>query len=354
MNTIYEQVNAQAALDVQLATNIQPDHHLDCSSIEVDQLNIDDSIDTKATCQNDETHTHVDKRSMKSRFHCLPLVLLKTKKDNGVAVSSTSVDITHEPMSSLRFSSEAMEAMKSDKKGNGYIHQKEINTTKEKAMNEVDFSSWPVAVEGLNDRLERLERAIIQLAENGAQPRIPPRDDRDRVIQLYDRIPNKITIQYFLNTGKKILPRIKLELRHKVRDSNGKPYYPAYQTLYGNCYSDYGRTKLDKFTKYSINYEHIDQISPLRDFVSRAIRELDGENDYLGTFFYEPDTTEIFPHAYVLFNKNDQYGKLFLFNGENFIGEEFEFTKSKAKEGVKSPDGIYTINQDRISDMLGL
>ena len=325
---IAEREHAALMCEADIATT--PTHQ------QVDQLN---------TSDNNNIDVQVgDNRSMESRFHCLLLSSLNPIEDNGVAVLSPSVDITDEPISPLRFPSEAI---KTTEDINLIFHKELIRL-------DTDISSLRGAIENQSERFERLERWIERLVENGDRRDTRSRNDVNRILQLYDQIPNKITIQYFLNTGKKIPPRVKIELRNKVRDSNGKPYYPAYQTLYGNCYDDFGISKFDKFSKYSINSDFGDDTKPIQNFISDVRSAFTDNKDMLGTFFYDVDTTEIFLHAYAVINKAEGWGKLFLYDGSDFVEDAFEFAASKAKDRSKSPDGIYTINQNNIAEMLGM
>lgn len=352
MNKILEQIIQKIENRKSLDNLIDTYMHLAHKPVENYPHGVPIYFDNKLVEQNTDIRgtSLVDTKAIKSRFHCLPLDLDKAIEDNGVAVLSPSVDITHDSISPLHSSFEAIKTTDDI----NIEYNEELIPTNNKVICDADILSLRLAIETQNERLERLERAIERLAENGERSNTQPRSEVNRIIQLYDQTPNKITIQYFLNTGKKIPPRVKLELRHKVRDINGKPYYPTYQTIYGNCYKDYGISKFDKFSKFSINDVFCDDMKPLREFISDARSALTETDDMIGTFFYDVDTTEIFLDAYVVINKTDGWGKLFLYNGNEFSEEAFEFATSKARAGSKCPDGIYTINHDKITNMLGL
>ncbi len=202
-------------------------------------------------------------------------------------------------------------------------------------------------------RLSRLEALVCEIHDLIMKDSSAGTDKADaditRIIQFKEKQPTKIIIQYFLNTGKKMPPRIKLELKHKVKDGNKKAYYKTYQTLFGNCYHDYGLFKLDKMSKLSINETHEYEIQKLRDLISDISRRFSDDGDLMATFFYNVETSEVLTGAFVFVNKITMDGLALFYNGRSFIDEELEFVSSKGVGNPGSADGYYAINHDRIS-----
>ena len=359
MNKILEQIIQKIETKKAATDSIQTNTNTDYKSVEIistdEFIYLDNQLDQRSS--NFVCDTHNEMKATNSRFHCLPLDLDKTKEDNGVAVLSPSVDITNDLISPLRSSHEAIKTTDD----NNIENNEDLISTDKKDIYDVDVLSLRLAIETQNERLERLERAIerldnsiVILAENLGRSNAGSKISAKRILQLDEQLPDKITIQYFSNTGRTVPPRVKLELQHKQLDKNGKPYYTVYQKLYGDCYKDFGRTKLDKFMGYAINYDYRSHIEPLQDFVHRMTRDLEKETECLGAFLYEKDTIEIFYHAYIIINIAQCHGNIFLYDGNDFAEEAFAFAPSKAKDGPKSPDGIYIMNKNKISELLGL
>ena len=304
----------------------------------------------------------IDKRSMDRRCHCLHCLSMdKTKEDNGTAISSTSVDINRDHINDdtcLHRQSDHLNILEY----NSLSHEVKVIGDTDKVYSdygpevlmraiERQNSRLEAAIEQMNSRTERIETAIERLFDHitDIEQARDTNNSEDGIIQFSDQIPHKITVQYFLNDGKKTPPRIKLELREMVRDVNKKPYYKAYQTVYGTCYRDFGRTKIDQLLKLSVNERYADEISLLRSLVSSSYRRLSDDIDMIGTFFYDKDTNEIFTGAFMIINKADELGRIFIHNGVDFSDVDFEFNPSKSKGKPKGADGIYTINQDIIN-----
>ena len=329
----------------------QPDEHAKSALITISDIPLE-------PCDISDT----DKGSMDRRCHCLHCLSMdKTKEDNGTAISSTSVDINRDHIydgTCLLLQSDHMN--KSNEKTSS--HEIDVISDTDKVYSdygpavlmraiERQNSRLEAAIEQMNSRTERIEAVIERLLDH-----ITDREqscDKNHfeygIIQFFDQIPHKITVQYFLNDGKKTPPRIKLELREMVRDANKKPYYKAYQTVYGTCYRDFGRTKIDQLLKLSVNERYADEISLLRSLVSSSYRRLSDDSDMIGTFFYDIDTNEIFTGAFMLINKTDKLGRIFIHNGVDFSNVDFEFKPSKSTGKLKGADCIYTINQDIIN-----
>ncbi len=293
-----------------------------------------------------------DEGSMESLHHCLNCLNRKeekTKEDNGTAISSTLwVSENHEPIESQSFSLRipSSKAILEDK-GND-------NTANTKSIGEnMIGTGFERALCEQGERIDKLEKSIDRLIGHfeATNSTSAPIQASERLIQFDDKIPHKITIQYFLNEGSKTPPRVKMELRHKVRDGNGKPYYKAYQTVFGNCYKDLGLNKFDKMSSLIINHIHVDELDNLRKLINDAKKAFIDDKDMIGTFFYNVETSEIITNAYIIINKTDIYGKLFVNDGARFVAEYLEFITPKSAGQAKSSDGIYTINKDRIEIM---
>jgi len=203
------------------------------------------------------------------------------------------------------------------------------------------------------DRLSRLEALVLEIhafiKKDNTGGVDSTDDDVARIIQFTERQPTKVIIQYFLNTGKKAPPRIKLELKHKVRDGNKKAYYKTYQTLFGNCYSDYGLFKLDRMAKLSINGKHDEELQKLRAIISDISRRYSDDGDLIAAYFYNVETSEVFTGAFVIINKVSMVGLGLFYNGRSFVDEDLEFVTSKGTGNPGSSDGYYAINHDRLS-----
>ncbi len=290
-----------------------------------------------------------DEESMKSLHHCLNCLNCingKSIEDNGIAISSTlSVSENHEPMESsiISLRSPSSKTIKLDECNHNSLITKSIEDN-------IMGAGFERALCEQGERIDRLEKSIDRLighfeTQNSTTGQIQA---SERLIQFDDKIPHKITIQYFLNEGTKLPPRVKMELRHKVRDGNGKPYYKAYETVFGNCYKDFGLNKLDKFSGLIINSANSDDIFELRKLVKTARDTFTDDKDMIGTFFYDVETSEVFTNAYIIIDKTELYGKLFINGGTKFVAEYLEFITPKSAGQTKSSDGIYTINKDRV------
>jgi len=308
-------------------------------------------IDT--CCDNDFVNDRrLDRGSIV--LYCLQEKECKSIEDNGVAFPSTSVDVIGEPMEATNFS---LRSSSSNAIRNNPINELEYMTTSRNTKSIEEGSIGAVVMRALSeqngriDGLERLiERVLDRLDGSGTQNSNAGLDNR--LIQFTEKVPNKITIQYFVNRGKKVPPRIKLELRHKLRDSNNKPYHPVYQTVFGNCYRDFGLTKLDKLARLTINEQHADDINELRNNIEWMNEHFTNDGDLLGTFFYCIETSEVFCGAYVLVDKTTNDGVISLYNGTKFVDHEIEFKPSKSSGTAKGSDGVYTINQDIIDAII--
>ena len=274
---------------------------------------------------------------------------LKAIKDNGVAKESPITGSSDDPLRTQYF---LLRSSSSKTMPENQISQSIKNTI---SGSEVDIRLGSMRrLTEQEERLSRLEALVVEIhalikKDTNTGITDSAADDVDRIIQFTEKQPTKIIIQYFLNTGKKMPPRIKLELKHKVRDGNKKAYYKTYQTLFGNCYHDYGLFKLDKMAKLSINETHDYEIQKLRDLISDISRRFSDDGDLMATFFYNVDTSEVFSGAFVFVNKVTMSGLALFNNGHSFIDEELEFVSSKGVGNPGSADGYYAINHDRLS-----
>ena len=273
---------------------------------------------------------------------------LKAIKGNGVAKESPITGSSGDP---LRTQYSLLRSPSSKAMPENQI----IQSIKDTILGgEVDIGAGSMRrLDEQDGRLTRLEALVLEIhsiiKKDNTGGADSAADDVDRIIQFDERQPTKIIIQYFLNTGKKMPPRIKLELKHKVRDGNKKAYYKTYQTLFGNCYHDFGLFKLDKMAKLSINGKHEYEIQKLRSLISDINRRFSDDGNLMATFFYNVETSEIFTSAFVFVNKITMAGLALFYNGRSFVDEELEFVSSKGVGNPGSADGYYAINHDRIS-----
>ncbi len=208
-----------------------------------------------------------------------------------------------------------------------------------------------------NERFERIEKTLEDIGETlkhliglTSSTKTAPEINHagGGLIDFTMQIPDKIVIQYFKNAKSKSPPTIKLELRERARDAGGKIYYRDYCVLHGNLAGSFGRGKLDKLTALSINKGNMDDIWTLRNFINNISDEYRELKSYMGVVFYDYETNELFPYAYMVIDKSDDWALLYLHNGEQFISEEVKFIESKSTGKKKGADGIFTLNKDVI------
>ena len=293
--------------------------------------------------------------AVEERFHCLNCLnsSIEDKEDNGTAILSPPDDKHHGAISEgnnlLRIGSSkqqnSMECNCVNSDQDQYQHQ--IDTLN-KSVIEIG-AGFRRGFDATNERIARLEASIMALIDlkKGPEP-----DTENHVmsglISFAERLPYKITIQYFLNTKSKYKqpPKVKIELREKRLDKSSKGYDAPYLTLHGNLYNDCGLSKLDKLLNYDINSESNIHYGDLRDIVNDARKEFCDNFDYIGGAVYDVKTNEVFHDLYFLLNKSTKTGTLFIYIGHDYVFTEFEFKSSKSSGQAKGSDGIYTLNND--------
>ena len=289
-----------------------------------------------------------EERAVLERTHIGLIGLIEENKDNnGSALSSPEGEVNGEPITEnnhlLRLpSSKAMNAI-----------QFEPNAQDANTISNRDSYDGGVAssvADATNERLDRLEKTLEHLISLMSSTKTPEQTNHvgGGLIDFATQVPDKIVIQYFKNAKSKSPPTIKLELREKARDVSGKLYYRDYCVLHGNLAGSFGRGKLDKLVALSINKGNIDDIWILRNFINNICDEYRECKSLMGVVFYDYATNELFPYAYMLVDKLDDWAMLFIYNGEQFISEEVKFIESKSAGKKKGADGIYTINKDVI------
>ena len=301
-----------------------------------------------------------DQMAVDGRFHCLNCLnsSIEDKEDNGTAILSPPDDKPHgaipEGNNLLRIASS---------KQTNSMECNDLNSDQDKTQHQRDTlrksdieigADWRRAFDVTNERIARIETAIqallglstgsIQDTEKGVM---------SGLISFAEKVPYKITIQYFLNTKSRYKqpPKVKIELREKRLDKSSKGYDAPYLTLHGNLYNDCGVSKLDKLLNYEINRESDTDYGDLRDISNDARKEFCDNADYIGGAVYDVKTSEVFADLYFLLNKPAGIGTLFINIGLEYICIKFEFVASKSTGQSKGSDGLYTLNNDVINGL---
>ena len=275
----------------------------------------------------------------------LPSLSLEVGRQYGVANWSLDRDLNHdaeEINNSLRLSSKAINAMEAK----SAIQSTTNKTTVDGVMADVLMGE----ISDLREQVAQLRQAVdmaLDAMSNGGDKATT--GDDDRIIQLADRTPDKMTLQVFLNEGRKIPPNLKLELRERARDKNGKSYYSPYQKLYAKCLPDFGRGRLDKFANMPINQHDGNKMDGMRNLIEVICDNFD--DDYIGGFFYDKDRGEVFWDMAAIFSRSKMTGYILVDTGEKYQNIKISFAASKSTGTERGANGIYHINSDKIAEI---
>ena len=319
-----------------------------------------------------KTDTNHSPSRWASRYHCLNIVLgEEVNKDNGIdfaidpsierspaQIADTTISFAS-PSSSKAIIMNGIDASvdTSDAYLRNHLSDTISCTDRDKSVDVGGVLMRALAERDaqVEARFNRLEVMMAQLlntvSTNGIADDIPinqikthNQDDTTKpVIQISEKRPNKIIIQYFNNKGKHgRRPTMKLELLEQKFSKARQSYYAPYQTLHGYCYDDFGLDHLNEMAAQNINQKHSDAIERLSDVLTRA-KDTDLGKEAIGTYFYDCKSDEVFTGAFAFINI-DNTCVLSLDIGDEFNVAVLCMSKSKARSG----HGIYIINRDKL------
>ncbi|MEI7606020.1 MAG: hypothetical protein WCJ64_01425 [Rhodospirillaceae bacterium] len=282
------------------------------------------------------------------RRHCIKTI--EYNEYNGVALpsplSDRRSDATESNIMSLPSSSDkAMDRTQCDR-----------SSIDLKTMDGVDVAGdgWRRAIDEQNERITRLETAISNLiAGLGAETTDDTSEPNceNQIVQFQDKLPDQITLQYFINSGKNSKPCIKLECRTRVRGVNGKPHYRIYQTLYGKCQKDYGSIELGRISKLNLNAGGPTQIATLQQIIDACHKTYSADKNVIASFFYKVGSSEILWDIFVVIDKSTSDAVLLIYNGTEIIEEFIKFREPPSARNRRGACGYYMINYNKIAEI---
>jgi len=322
--------------------------------------------------ETDETHSP---SRWSSRYHCLNIVLgEEVNKDNGIDFAiDPSIERSTARIADAAISFAAPSSSKtidtngidvsietSDAYLRNHLSDTISCTDREKSIDVGGVLMRALAerdaqVEARFNRLEVMMAQLLNMASTNEIADDFPIDQIEPhktdgaikpVIQLSERRPDKVIIQYFSNKGKRgRLPTMKLELLVQKFSKSKQSYYVPYQTLHGYCYDDFGLSHLQEMAALDINQIHTDAIGRLSDVLIRA-KDTDLGETAIGTIFYDCKSEEIFTGAFA-FIGIDNTCVLSIDIGDEFNIAVLSMSKSKATSG----HGIYIINRNKLEQL---
>ena len=172
-----------------------------------------------------------DQMAVDRRFHCLNCLnsSIEDKEDNGTAILSPPDDKPHgaipEDNNLLRISSSKQT---NSMECNGVISDYDITQHQRDTLRKSDIeigADWRRAFDATTERIARLEasiQALIGLSTGSIQD--TEKGVMSGLVSFAEKVPYKITIQYFLNTKSRYKqpPKVKIELREKRKDKSSK------------------------------------------------------------------------------------------------------------------------------------
>ncbi len=203
----------------------------------------------------------------------------------------------------------------------------------------------------IDARLTRLEEMLERILgcpdnENAQVTAAGTRGTPSRVIQLSERRPDKITIQYFKNKSTKgRQPTLKLEFHEQRFSKTNQSYYAKYQALHGYCYNDFGLSKLDSMAKLEPNIQSDSDIDRIKMVLEKLVSQgLPGGE--IGGYFYNHETCEILTGAIAIV-RPDMTCTLIIVLPDDVMVETVNMATSKGKH----TDGYYILNKKRIEEI---
>ena len=285
------------------------------------------------------------------RRHCIKTI--EYNEYNGVALQSPlsdrRSDATESNIMSLHSSSDkAMDRTQCDR-----------SSIDLKTMDGVDVAvdGWRRAFDEQNERITRLETAISNLiAGLGGETTSDTSEPacENQIVQFQEKLPDQITLQYFLNSGKHSKPCIKLECRTRVRGPNGKPHYRIYQTLHGKCQKDYGASELRKISNLSINAGNPTQIETLHTIIDNCYNTYSADKNVIASFFYKVGSSEILWDIFVVIDKSSSDAVLLVYNGSEVIEEFIKFREPPSASNRRGACGYFMLNFNKIAEIFGV
>ncbi|MEI7607248.1 MAG: hypothetical protein WCJ64_07675 [Rhodospirillaceae bacterium] len=205
-------------------------------------------------------------------------------------------------------------------------------------------------------RIARIEARFDELADMltaRTEPEPEPTPDFDRLVQLTEKTPDKITIQFFKNEKKKnMMPIAKLEFHNRVYDKNGKGYYNKYQSVHCKCYQDMGRARAEALMRCKINEVHKNALDDMWDLTSRLHKTFLDDPDAIGGVFYSAKTSEVLLGAVFVIHIDDNSATIYICGDGAIKRFDFNFEASKAANTKSGADSIYQMNSDTVDTLL--